>query len=343
MLGDEYARPRYVPHAALRRLHAVVAALGAMWLATSAGLLHSWQRHSGANMEAGRSLHEVKELANEVLILRQQLASMAMTSSGPGGGRGGAAESDGELSGAAAVHMAEAEHLAGRLRSQLPPEGELAVDDAAAGEARRAAALAPGPSASAEAAGSAFPRVDEVLRASRRAAGQHPEFRVAMIIPWLGSSFPHWFPLFVWSCGGSDYLFDWLVFHEDASVNVPINSIPRNVHFHSVGTHGMGALFGVQLARLTGAENLTHAHVRLLQHAFSTWPYSITEYKPTYGDVFAGAPATAPRGWASARVVPAGGPCGVWGGGAVHLCSVPGGRRVPARCGGECPTDPVWS
>jgi hypothetical protein len=298
MLGGEYARPRYVPHAALRRLHAAVAALGALWLATSFGLLYSWRRHLGT--EAGRSLHEVKELTSEVLILRQQLASMAMASSGHARvGGGAAAEDGGEVSGAAA-HLAEAEHIARRLRSQLLPESEPAPDHAAAREARRAAALASLPagarSAFGEAASASESRVDDALRARRRAAGQHPDFRVAMLVPWLGPSFPPWFPLFVASCGGSDYLFDWLLFYEDASVDVPTNRIPPNVHFHSVGAHGMGAIFGVELARLTDAENQTHSHVRLLQHAFSTWPYAITEYKPTYGDVFAGATATGPWG-----------------------------------------------
>ena len=124
---------------------------------------------------------------------------------------------------------------------------------------------------------------------TERRRGRHPDFRLAMLIPWLGPAFPRWFPLFIASCTGSDYLVDWLIFHEDAAIDVPPESVPANVHFHSLGKHGMGALFGVQLARLTGAENLTHTHVRLLQHAFATWPYSITEYKPTYGDVFAGA------------------------------------------------------
>ena len=39
----------------------------------------------------------------------------------------------------------------------------------------------------------------------------------------------------------------------------------------------------MQLARLTGEPNQTHTLVRLLQHAFATWPYAIVEYKPTYG------------------------------------------------------------
>ena len=289
MLGGEHSRPRYVPHAALRRLHLVVGVLGALWFTTSAGLLFSWRRYGGRVADSPRSEHRVKELTNEVVILRKQLVSMALSSSGParvGGGRGGSSESGG--AGSAARHMEEAEQVTARLRSMRPDKD---TDGGALGS----------PSSSGV-------RIAPELSVRRRAAGQQPEFRVAMIIPWLGPSFPRWFPLFVASCAGSDHLVDWLVFHEDASLDESISHIPPNVYLHPLGQHGMGALFGVQLARLTGAENQTHTHVRLLQHAFATWPYAITEYKPVYGDVFAGTSAPQAR-CAAARVCTAEPPC----------------------------------
>ena len=50
----------------------------------------------------------------------------------------------------------------------------------------------------------------------RQAAGRHPFYRLAFVVPWLGPSFPSWFGYFVASCAKSDYIADWLIFHENA-------------------------------------------------------------------------------------------------------------------------------
>eukprot|EP00965_Chrysotila_dentata_P186426 6155919-Pleurochrysis_carterae.AAC.3 len=56
------------------------------------------------------------------------------------------------------------------------------------------------------------------LEARRRAAGRHPKYRLAFVVPWLGQTFPNWFDHFAASCAASDYLADWIVFHENAQV-----------------------------------------------------------------------------------------------------------------------------
>ena len=43
----------------------------------------------------------------------------------------------------------------------------------------------------------AWPRVSSETAAARRAAGRHPRYRLALVVPWLGDSFPSWFPYFV--------------------------------------------------------------------------------------------------------------------------------------------------
>ena len=58
-----------------------------------------------------------------------------------------------------------------------------------------------------------------------------------MVVPWLGDSFPSWMPYFLESCKRSDYLVDWLIFHQDAAVPA---SAPPNVIFVNLGPHGLG-------------------------------------------------------------------------------------------------------
>lgn len=120
-------------------------------------------------------------------------------------------------------------------------------------------------------------------------ASRHPEFRLAMIVPWLGAELPRWFDLFVASCAGSAYLVDWLIFHEDAPIDVaaaPANVCrrppppaaarrpqlrrralpnPHQVRYISLGPHGMGAHFGAR--RFLRADLVRHAAPTLASRA----------------------------------------------------------------------------
>ena len=119
---------------------------------------------------------------------------------------------------------------------------------------------------------------------ARRAAGRHPTFRLAMVVPWLGDSFPSWMPYFLESCKRSDYLVDWLIFHQDAAVPA---SAPPNVLFVNLGPHGLGVQFGATIAAATEQRNRTYALVKMFQLAFQHYSYIVTEYKPTLGTVLA--------------------------------------------------------
>ena len=87
-----------------------------------------------------------------------------------------------------------------------------------------------GPDASAAAEGPAA--ASEALLARRReAVGEvHPRLRLALTLPWVGSTFPSWFPYFLASTNRSSYLVDWLIFHEEARLppagEVPPRSAP---------------------------------------------------------------------------------------------------------------------
>ena len=106
------------------------------------------------------------------------------------------------------------------------------------------------------------PEHDAALSAARRAAGRHPTFRLAMVVPWLGDTFPSWMAYFLESCKRADYLVDWLIFHQDAAVPP---SVPPNVHFVNLGPHGLGVQFGSTIAAATDQRNRTYALVKMCQ------------------------------------------------------------------------------
>ena len=129
-----------------------------------------------------------------------------------------------------------------------------------------------------------WPPVTAALAAARRAAGRHPTYRLAMVVPWLGEQFPPWFEHFLESCRRSDYLVDWLIFHQNAQLPA---SPPANVVFVNLGAHGLGIQFGASIARATNQTHNTYALVKMFQLAFQNFAYIVTEYKPTLGVVFA--------------------------------------------------------
>ena len=65
-----------------------------------------------------------------------------------------------------------------------------------------------------------------LLARRREAVGEvHPRLRLALTLPWVGSTFPSWFPYFLASTNRSSYLVDWLIFHEEARLP-PAGEVP---------------------------------------------------------------------------------------------------------------------
>ena len=73
---------------------------------------------------------------------------------------------------------------------------------------------------------------------------RHPTYRIAFTVPWIGKSFPSWFPYFLSSCRRSAFLADWLIFHEGAQMPVchtrtPAPAMPHTDSSPSHATHGL--------------------------------------------------------------------------------------------------------
>ena len=115
---------------------------------------------------------------------------------------------------------------------------------------------------------------------------RHPQYRIAFTVPWIGKTFPSWFPYFLSSCGRSNFIADWLIFHEGAKMPLP-EEVPPNVLFYDLGKNGLGVLFGTKLAKALGVADEAPKYVQLFQTAFREFAYIVTEYKPTHGVVFA--------------------------------------------------------
>lgn len=113
---------------------------------------------------------------------------------------------------------------------------------------------------------------------------RHPEHRIAVVIPWLGSSFPVWMNFFVESCKSNRFLVDWLIFHEGA--DLPSN-IASNVQFIDVKEGGLAALHASKIGLSLGlSPDLTTNLSTTLADAFRTSSYLIVDFKPTIGTVF---------------------------------------------------------
>ena len=115
---------------------------------------------------------------------------------------------------------------------------------------------------------------------------RHPTYRLAFTVPWVGRTFPSWFPYFLASCRRSAFLVDWLIFHESAALPAAAE-VPPNVIFHDLGRDGLGLLFGTKIASALRMHDSAARLVELLQIAFREFAYIVTEYKPTHGAVFA--------------------------------------------------------
>lgn len=100
---------------------------------------------------------------------------------------------------------------------------------------------------------------------------RHPHYRLALTVPWIGKTFPSWFPYFLASARRSSFLVDWLVFHEGAVCNASdcAEVMPSNVILTDLGKGGLGLLFGTKLARAIGSDVSESNLVALFQQAQS--------------------------------------------------------------------------
>ena len=57
---------------------------------------------------------------------------------------------------------------------------------------------------------------------------RHPQYRIAFTVPWIGKTFPSWFPYFLSSCRRSNFIADWLIFHEGAKMPSPDEILPTS-------------------------------------------------------------------------------------------------------------------
>jgi len=113
---------------------------------------------------------------------------------------------------------------------------------------------------------------------SAAAPERHPTYRLAFTVPWIGRTFPSWFPYFLASCRRSAFLVDWLIFHESAALPAAAE-IPPNVIFHDLGRDGLGLLFGTKIASALRMHDSAARLVELFQIAFRGFAYIVTEYK----------------------------------------------------------------
>ena len=115
---------------------------------------------------------------------------------------------------------------------------------------------------------------------------RHPEFRLGMVIPWVGQ-LPIWAPYFLASARGSAAIADFLVFHEGQSAGMPLDA-PGNVIMHDLGTGGLSQLMGMALGEALDLPVRNASVVmKAMRFMFEKWPRLVAEYKPTFGSVFA--------------------------------------------------------
>jgi hypothetical protein len=115
---------------------------------------------------------------------------------------------------------------------------------------------------------------------------RHPQYRIAIVVPWLGSRLPPWIEYFIESCKSNGYLFDWLIFHEGLE-GMPVNQAD-NVIYHDLGPQGIARLHGAGISAALGLDedealNLTQT----FEDSLGARPKLLVDLKPTTGMVFA--------------------------------------------------------
>ena len=117
-------------------------------------------------------------------------------------------------------------------------------------------------------------------------AGSEHHHRIAILVPYLGTSWPKYFPLFYESCQRSESLIDWLIFHDGVAEPEWVHSSKTdNVFFINLQHNGIATLFGERLALGSNVHN-TDNFVADFQAVFTKFPRMVAEYKPVLGHVF---------------------------------------------------------
>ena len=104
-----------------------------------------------------------------------------------------------------------------------------------------------------------------------------------MLIPWV-NELPPWLSYFVATAQRSEYLIDWLVFHETLS---PPRNLPSNVRFIDLGAGGLSQLIGLKMGEELGMPvRNASLLIRSMRFMLEKWPRLVAEYKPAFGSVF---------------------------------------------------------
>lgn len=135
-------------------------------------------------------------------------------------------------------------------------------------------------------------------RPSSPPCAPHPEFRVAILMPWVSpvdesrtsaARFPPWLPQFVATARRSSMLVDWVMLHEGplGAAEMPLAASARNVKFVDVGFGGLAKLIarGLSEQLQLPAANVS-AVGAALRFMLQRWPRLVAEYKPAFGTIF---------------------------------------------------------
>lgn len=110
--------------------------------------------------------------------------------------------------------------------------------------------------------------------------------RIAIVIPYIGSELPSWFPIFAASCKKSISIADWLIFTA-GNTRIPTSKhdinhwLPINIKFIELGISKLSQLH----ARLVDIEDREEATV-LFEESLNNKPYGLVEFKPAIGHIF---------------------------------------------------------
>ena len=118
---------------------------------------------------------------------------------------------------------------------------------------------------------------------SKPCGKRHPTYRLAMLIPWV-NDLPPWLSYFVATAQRSEYLVDWLIFHETLT---PPRGIPSNVKFIDLGAGGLSQLIGLKMGEELGMPvRNASLLIRSMRFMLEKWPRLVAEYKPAFGTIF---------------------------------------------------------
>jgi hypothetical protein len=131
------------------------------------------------------------------------------------------------------------------------------------------------------------PRHHEKQQQQHHQQHQH-EQRIAVLVPLMSEAFPPYFIAFVHSLAGNADIADFIVFHTNHALPPSNLVIPSNLKLINVGeSKDMVDLH----MRIVSARNLSpqasadlHTHI---SRNLAKIPYTMVEYKPAYGHIFA--------------------------------------------------------